>query len=420
MSTEILEGVALTPTSLILPEEKELLVPASASKPEVEIPEDIQKARTVPVAPELLNRRFSHFPDFKAKAPVLAIRKGGVRKIKSKDGTVKVVDRFKGLGHIQVCNVEVQRCAKAVKSREADIATAEAALAAATKTCDDPVKCGVNPAKLCREKAKERVEIAKIRRDLTVAKFDYMLQYAKAHNLKTLEKRSPEKAKNPEKAKIVIAAAESIKHLDKVKEDYLLAAAVQANGSRSHSAFQKLCESYKWVVTRHARPGATPLETDDAITRGIEGLWDAAKRYNPLRTGKTGKGAIFTTVAYNWVRRNTRARKNADVKPGQYKVSGETKFLISIDGQVNDDDEKQEFSLAAVGSSEMSDSMKYDVAEALSSLDETQQTVLKLHHFDNMSIKQIAGVVNMPVNSVKVLVSQAHVLLQERLAGYMQ
>lgn len=343
------------------------------------------------------------------KEPKLTERKPGKRKIKLKDGTIKEIERK---GHKQVFNLEIKRCVKAIETREARIAAAEKALADAKTP-------------LTKEKAQERLEVSILRRDYTIKRLDMLLDFAKDHNLKTIDKRRPEKAKNIQMSKIVLDAASDIRHIVKVKNDIILTAAIKAQGSRSHVAFEKIVKDYTWVVTKFSRPGKTPLESDDAVSRGIQGLWDAAMRFDatyskdsPTNTGER-RHAIFTTVAHNWVMRNTRARTRADAKPGQIKIDGKLRNIVSIDDHSGgDDDEGMEFAGASVESSVDADSVKFDVAEALSSLDKHHQEILKLRHFNNMSYEDIARTVRMPVNLVKQLTSEAHKLLQSKLGGY--
>lgn len=335
----------------------------------------------------------------------LITRKDSIRKVTLKDGSV--VHRVRK-GHIQANILEIERCANAVKSREAAIAKAEDALTRAS-----------TPLEI--EKAKERLEVCKIRRDHTVKRLEMLIAYAKEHNVATIEKRMQKdedgKIIIPENASVkalkVIESRDRIKHLDKVKGDILLTAQIKAGGSRKNSAFEKLRDQYSWIVSKFTRTGATPLETDDAVSKGIQGLWDAAVRFDATRSR-----AVFSTVAYNWVRRNTRVRTKADVKPGQFMVNGETKYHISIDGQVNDDDENTEFSFASSQPTEDSDSLKSDVAEAMASLAAHHQEILRLRHFENMSYADIATTLSLPVNMVRQLTSEAHGMLQKKLLAY--
>lgn len=311
----------------------------------------------------------------------------------------------------QVCAIEIQRCAKAVTTREAAIATAEKKL----MTAKDAVAI---------EKAKERLLLAIIKRDYTVERLDTMLAFAKQHNITTLKPHSDtsedeKKKEKPSKGKLILASAhEKIIHLDKVKDDLLLTAKVQAQGTAKDAAFIALHTKYKWLVSSWSKPGKTPLETDDAVSKGVQGIWDAAMRFDVNRSGENGKFAVFSTVAYRWVHRNTRARTKADVKPGQFKVGSETKYLVSIDGQVNSDNEATEFTLASTESTEISDAMKMDVAAAMAALDEAQRMILEYRHFHQLPTDEIARIMRMPEQKVRILSSEANRILQDRLSAY--
>lgn len=306
------------------------------------------------------------------------------------DGNKKV--KRKRAGYVQANNLEIKRCVRAVETREKAIALAEKKLSEAKTP-------------LAIEKAKERLEVATMRRDYTLKRLDLLLNHANEHNVVTLAKRSDT---------VYTDAAKNIKHLIDVREDIVLTAAIKAGGSASHTAFDKLRNEYKWLVNKFARPGKTPLEPEDAFSGGVRGLWDAAMRYDATRSSAT-----YSTVAYNWVRRNTRARTRADAKPGQIMIDGKLKHSISIDAQRSDNDEEpSEFSLVSSESSTLTDSMKLDVAEALASLDGMHQEILKMRHFSNLSYDEIARTVSMPVNLVKQLTTEAHRKLQEKLKAY--
>lgn len=344
-------------------------------------------ALITPGTPTLVAPEAKVFKWFKVpKEPKLVTRKDSVRKIRDANGNV--IREVKRKGHTQVCNIEIKRCTKALETREKDIAFAETKLAQATTP-------------LAIEKAKERLEVSKLRRDNTLKRLDMFLKFAEEHNLKRNHPQAQGKA-------------DEIKHIIKVRDDIALTAAIKAKGSRSHDAFEKIRNDYKWLVSKFARPGKTPLEIEDAVARGVEGLWDTAMRYDA-----TSSMASFSTVAYNWVYRNTRARTRADAKPGQVMIDGELKYSVSIDGYSgNDDEEQTEFSLVSTDSSTAGDSLKFDVEEALSSLDAHHQEILKMRNFDNLSYDEISNRVNMPVSLVKSLTSEAHKLLQQKLKSY--
>lgn len=367
----------------------------------------ITPGRSSDVVIAAVDAQTKKFKWFKApKAPKgLITRKDSVRKLKQKDGSIKIVVRK---GHTQANILEIERCANALKSREAAITKAEAAISKA-----------LTPS--TKEKAKERVEVCKLRRDYTLKRLEILLAYAKEHNVATIEKRMDKDDKGKliipadasESVKKVIESRDRINHLDKVKSDIILTAQIQAGGSRRDRAFEEIRDQYKWIVTKFTRPGATPLETDDAVSKGIQGLWDAAMRFDATRSR-----AAFSTVAYNWVRRNTRIRTKADVGPGKVLVSGQTKYLISIDGQVNDDDENAEFNLASTASTDDVTSMKKDVAEAMMSLDMHHQEILRLRHTEDMSYDEISETLSLPINMVRQLTGEAHKLLQKKLMAY--
>ena len=369
MTSNELVGAELAPSAVVTSEDKSHSALILPEKPELIIPQD------------------KIFKWFKTpKEPRLITRKDAVRKIRDDNGNV--IKEIKRKGHTQVCNIEIKRCTKAVETRERAIALAERKLAEAKSP-------------LAIEKAKERLEIAIIHRDNTLKRLDMFLKYAEEHNLK----------RNHPQAK---SKADEIKHIIKVRDEIALTAAVKAGGSHSHSAFETLRDNYKWLVNKFARPGKTTLELEDAFARGVEGLWDAAMRFDATRSS-----ASYSTVAFNWVYRNTRARTRADVKPGQIMIDGELKYSVSIDGQYNNDDNEQsEFALASTESSTMSDSLKFDVAEALATLDAQHQEILHMRHFSNMSYDQIAKRVSMPVNLIKQLTTEAHRMLQDKLKAY--
>lgn len=366
MSLNEFSGALLAPDSVVISE----VVTSSLILPQSDL-----------VVPQTKTFKWFKTP----REPKLVTRRDSIRKIKDANGVV--IKEVKRKGHTQVCNIEIKRCTKALETREKDIALAEKKLAEATSP-------------LAIEKAKERLEVAIIRKDNTAKRLDMFLKFAEEHNLKRNHPQAQSKAAE-------------IKHIIKSRDDIILTAAVKAGGSRSHRAFEKLCSEYKWLVNKFARPGKTPLELDDAVARGIEGLWDTAMRYDATRSS-----ASYSTVAFNWVYRNTRARTRADAKPGQIMIDGELKHSVSIDGYSGEDDEQQEFSLASTESTVLEDSFNYDVADALASLDEHHQEILKLRHVYDLSYEDISKRVNMPVKLVKTLTGDAHRLLQQKLKSY--
>lgn len=183
-------------------------------------------------------------------------------------------------GYLQVNAGDIRRAFRALRTRESRIGAAERRLAEAAKPT-------------AKEKLKAALEKRIRERDYTRAKIENMLEFVKTHNLTNTAAQAVEHHAH-------------LRHLIAVKDEAFLAAQVAGRNSKSDEALNKLVQICNHVIDIHMR--SSPLAQDDAFSRAIQGVWDAAMRFAPERST-----ARFPTVAYNWIRRNTRARTLADL-----------------------------------------------------------------------------------------------------------
>ena len=338
-----------------------------------------------PIKTVLINNELKSFYWFMPPSgePKIPLRKESIRKIKLKDGSIKELKRE---SYNQVCTNELKRCVDALTTREKRITNAEKAL----KQANTPLKLA---------KAQEQLEVAKLWRDFTLKRLNLMLEFAKQNNIKSITGKqiyNPEAESN----KILFKAVKSIKHLEKAKEDILLISKIKAKGSESNNAFIKLTTKYDWIIKSGSDTRLLQIETDDAKSLSLKGMWEAALRYNP-----TEFNSAFGTIAHDWVRRNVQLRTKANAKPGQTLIKQQVTSLVSSDDLLDLPDE----------TSVTTASLRQNVYDTLLKLPEHYRKILCYKYYDNMTIQQIADTMSLPFYLTNKLLTEAYILLRKGL-----
>jgi len=108
----------------------------------------------------------------------------------------------------------------------------------------------------------------------------------------------------------------------KILNDLARCAKIKAGTSEANQAYIELEAANRNLLVKFGNEKQTSLEGDDALQGVRQGIIDAAIRFDPLKK-KNGKYccAAFNTVAYNWCRRNSRARHRGQKRAGVYAPS---------------------------------------------------------------------------------------------------
>lgn len=112
-------------------------------------------------------------------------------------------------------------------------------------------------------------------------------------------------------------ARKRITYFQKVLRTTVLCAKIKAHTADSTAAYEALEEEHAALITRFSAENQTAMEGEDARQGAKMGIIDAAMRFDPTRP----EMAQFVTVAYNWVYRNSRARRAGDKRAGLYAQS---------------------------------------------------------------------------------------------------
>lgn len=278
---------------------------------------------------------------------------------------------------------EIKRILTALTTREARVAAAEVSLAEANGRVREavrlvrdepgaPSETKFRIAKKRRDEETLRVQNARAWRDFTGKRLRLYLDHA-LHTTPYVRKCVPCSATVPaailkcekcDSADIVTtekpnpfarAAAPILKHIARVLEEAELCFKIRARTEDSDAAFQTLLASHQGLVRKFGNPHQTALEADDAEQGAVLGLFDGAKRFDPTKAThlmcprcehkeKVVKAsdlgvnnvcpkcnlpnmmqmtstATYQTYAWGWSKRNSRARKDTEKRPGLLHAS---------------------------------------------------------------------------------------------------
>jgi hypothetical protein len=337
-----------------------------------------------------------------------------------------------------------------------------------------------------REREIARVTNAKSWREFTAKKLRLFLDHALSHTPYTKSRACECGSKCPEcnftgwkreenKNPYARAAVPILRHISRVLEETELCYKLRAKTSDSHQAFEKLLATHTGVVKKFGNPHQTAMEGDDAEQGAMMGLLDGAIRFDPTKPDhylcpvcdyqekivktrvvdpKTGKKkkrfvveknkpcpnkkceskspmmvqtstATFQTVAWSWSKRNSRARKTTDERPGlrpsiddpglggkKAEDGGLADQVTMVGGraQIANDSAKLSDTLGIAG---------LDLHAQIADLeDETQKTVLRLV-MDNHTPSEIALELGLSNRQVTKIRDAAFAVLRDRLAGYL-
>lgn len=174
--------------------------------------------------------------------------------------------------------------------------------------------------------------------------------------------------------------------------DKILSDAVKDGGAAADLAMKELVERHIGYVKQEAAKG-TGLSFNDALNRGIEGLWTAAMKYDESR------GASFLTYARQWVHRNTKNR-------GSVADTALTQF--PTDGWVPEDKSDE---IKAID-------LKNDMARALSKLDASTRDVVYNRFFVGLTLDELSSKLNISKNTAIKRLKSGCGILKEELKGY--
>ena len=262
------------------------------------------------------------------------------------------------------------------------------------------------------------------------------------------------------------ASAKVLQHLNTVLDDYELCRKIKARSGDASDAFAALKDRHMGLVRKFSNPTQTAVEADDAQQGAQIGLFDAALRYDPNKpdhyycsrcelkepiakhtkpdgSGKTcnkkfvndecgncgykierpricpacigdgkkvrmmvmGKGASYQTYAWNWCRRDTRARKKSQERPGlQPSIDDPTFSKVDDDGagmssQVVQGEQHAEFTVTQSDSSPYGSDIRQDLLVVISEMPEDTRKVMALV-LEERSISEIARLLGMTTRAV--------------------
>lgn len=265
------------------------------------------------------------------------------------------------------------------------------------------------------------------------------------------------------------AAVPILRHISRVLEEAELCFKIRARTEDSEAAFKTLLDANVGLVKKFGNPHQTALEGDDAEQGAILGLFDGAKRFDPTRAThffcprceherkiekddyevvneveklKTHQRcpecglermmlgtstATYRTYAWNWTKRNSRARKDNEKRPGLLHPSIDDPALggkAAEDGGVTDQVTMVggRPSLVAsrmnVGTTE--DSTGLDMRTQIQALDDPQQRIVLECILENMQPGEIATKLNISTRAVAKLKDAAFAVMRKKLASYLE
>jgi len=204
-----------------------------------------------------------------------------------------------------------------------------------------------------------------------------------------------------------------ISHFKRALPDAILVAKVRAGNNDASDAYLEL-EAKNRNLFKFGNEKQTGLEGPDAEQGVRQGIHDACLRWDPTHPSM----ATFATYAYNWSRRNSRARKRSQKRAGVYAPSS--------DGMINDLETGETIvdvlssKKGVLGSTKVDrvdDDLGPDMRESIAKLPEEQAKIVS-DQMDGFTVRQIAGRHNLSIKGVKLLREQAFETLREFMIGY--
>ena len=378
---------------------------------------------------------------------------------------------------------EIKRMVHGLQTRENSVAQAERTLAAFVVQSRQPAIAS-NPKRLDRikqliEVGRARVDNAKSWRDFTVARLRKYIDYAlsktpyaetrcptcrpdaasiadpacetcKGSGLQLTEKKAPY-ARN---------SAETLRYLQRVLPSFELCAKIVARTNDANDAFESLKSQYVGVLRKFGNEAQTALEGDDAAQGALTGLFEAAVRFDPVKettyfcpkcehsedmpTDEQGEpakvpggkacpncglprmstavpNATFQTYAWNWVFRNTRARKKTEERPGLMPSIDDPGFIKTDDeGGIAANVTREAGKPAGVGEVGQSDgsSAALDLHAQVDLLEDPIQKSVLCLMLESCTTAEIAERLDITKREVSLAKKAAFCILRERLSGY--
>lgn len=212
--------------------------------------------------------------------------------------------------------------------------------------------------------------------------------------------------------KATAAAVKRINYWSKILDDYLRCCKIRAGNAESSQAYLELESEHVKLLKKFGSENQTSLEGADAEQGVRQGFIDAAIRFDPMRT----EGATFGTVAYNWCRRNSRARHNGQKRAGVYAPS--------IDAEDHEGRSKVSMVMSSDGAlasfsppDSMSPSLVLDLRDQVNLLPENQRAVIE-YELAGMTPAAMASKLGVSRSTVRKLKEAAFTSLRSGLSAY--
>lgn len=208
------------------------------------------------------------------------------------------------------------------------------------------------------------------------------------------------------------AARKRIAYFEKVLDTTVLCAKVRARNADADEAYKKLEAENLHLIAKFSHEKQTALEGEDASQGAKMGIFDAALRFDPCRP----ECAQFVTVAYNWVYRNSRARRGGEKRAGLYAKS--------VDAMVREDGTSFVDNLhdgeSGFGSPQNVDpTLSMDLREKVDALPSDERAVV-MAMMAGHTVATAAEELGMKRAKVRLLRDKAFSGLRETLTGYVE
>ena len=211
-----------------------------------------------------------------------------------------------------------------------------------------------------------------------------------------------------------ISDAKRVTYWSSVLDDFIRCCKIKAGAADADQAYMELETANRNLLIKFGNENQTALEGDDALQGVRHGLVDAAIRFDPTRK----EGAQFATVAYNWCRRNSRARQNGQKRAGVYAPSIEQ---LGTDEEGNGAAAMIQSAEGALGSFDAptcaSPYMALDLREKVAGLPELQRSVVQ-YELAGMSTGEVATALDITRVKVRKIREQAFESLRSSMTGY--
>jgi len=216
-----------------------------------------------------------------------------------------------------------------------------------------------------------------------------------------------------------LANAKLVTYWNSVLDDLVRCAKIKACSSGADQAYIELETANRTLLIKFGNEKQTSLEGADAEQGVRRGIIDAAVRFDPTKQ-KDGRYccAAFATVAYNWCRRNSRARHTGWKRAGVYAPSieamgtdeegnGAAAMITSAEGALGT------FSAPATAPT----SLILDMREQVEALPEMQRAVVQAE-LGGLSTGEISKKLDISRAKVRSLRALAFEVLRDSLGGY--